>query len=107
VRGDTHVDDPAALEGDHDERVERLEVHGDHREKVARPYLPGVVPEKGPPAASDAHGSLVDRKERPHPCAFRVVEHVVEPRHQASWVAERAAHGTLRLSHDPLCLQMK
>jgi hypothetical protein len=29
VLGNTHVDDPAALEGDDDERVERLEVHGD------------------------------------------------------------------------------
>jgi hypothetical protein len=43
VRGDTHVDDPAALEGDDDQRVERLEVHSDHREQVASPNLRGVV----------------------------------------------------------------
>ena len=32
-----HVDDPAALEGDDDERVKRLEVHGDQCEEVAGP----------------------------------------------------------------------
>ena len=50
VRGNTDVDNPAALEGGDDEREERLEVHGDHREEVAGPNLRGVVPEKGPPA---------------------------------------------------------
>jgi hypothetical protein len=45
VGGDTQVDDPAALEGDDDERVERLETHGSHCEEVAGTNLRGVVPE--------------------------------------------------------------
>jgi len=48
VRGDTDVDDRAALEGDDNECVERLEMHSDHREEVAGPNLRGVVAEKGP-----------------------------------------------------------
>ena len=54
VRGDTDVDDPAALEGGDDERVEGLEVDGDHREEVAGPNLRGMVPEKGPPVLTAA-----------------------------------------------------
>jgi hypothetical protein len=46
MRGDIYVDDPAALEGDDDERIERLEMHGDHDEEVGGPNLRSVVPEK-------------------------------------------------------------
>jgi hypothetical protein len=54
VRGDTDVDDPAALEGGDDERVEGPEVDGDHREEVAGPNLRGMAPEKGAPGLTAA-----------------------------------------------------
>jgi hypothetical protein len=76
MRGDTYVDDPATVEGDDDERVERLEVHGDHREEVAGPNLRGVVPEKGPPGLTAAtlrvlRAVLRDRARRDGPAELR------------------------------------
>jgi hypothetical protein len=76
VRGHPNVDNPAALERDNNERVERLEMHGDHREEVAGPNLRGVVPEKGRPALSAAAGQvlwaiLADRARRYTPAELR------------------------------------
>src|SRR5580693_9320891 len=76
VRGDTHVHDPAALERDDNERVERLEVHGDHREEIAGPYIGGVAPEKGSPGSTAAtlqvlRAVLRDRARRDAPAELR------------------------------------
>jgi hypothetical protein len=76
VRGDTDVDDPAALEGGDDEPVKGPEVDCDHREEVARPSLRRMVPEKGSPGLTAATlqvlwAVLRDRARRDAPAELR------------------------------------
>jgi hypothetical protein len=76
VRGDTDVDNLAALEGGDNERIEGLEVDGDHREEVARPNLRGMVAEKGAPGLTSAtpqvlRAVLCNRAGRDAPAELR------------------------------------
>jgi hypothetical protein len=76
VGGDTDVDDPAALEGDDDERVKGLEMHRDDGEEVAGPNLRGVVTEKGHPVLPAATRQVLrpvlgDRARRDTPAELR------------------------------------
>jgi hypothetical protein len=76
MRFATHVDDLAPLKGDDDESVERLEVHGDHREKSNRMVLGG---DDGARGEESQYGCNYVAKKVDRPSILGPVASLVQP----------------------------